>query len=69
MSKKMQFFIYLLERYAESKNMNTQEVILQWDTLELTYFIYEMYDLYHIESIENAFKDINRMVMKKTINA
>ena len=65
MSKEMQFFIYLLERYAESKKSTAQEVIIEWDTLKLTDFIYEMYDLYHIECIENAFQDIERLIKEK----
>lgn len=65
MGKELQFFIYLLERYAESSGRSGTEVIKEWDDLELTEYIYGMYELYHIEALENAFMDIDQMVLKK----
>ena len=62
MSKKMDFFIYLLEQYAEYKNKNAGDVLSLWDKLGITDFVYDMYEMYHIESIQNAFNDIDRMV-------
>ena len=58
----MDFFIYLLEQYAEYKNENAGDVLSLWDKLGITDFIYDMYEMYHIESIQNAFDDIDRMV-------
>lgn len=65
MGKEMEFFIFLLENYAEYKNTTADEVLKLWDRLELTDFIYEMYELYHIERIENAFEDIDKLVAEK----
>jgi len=65
MSKEMEFFIFLLENYAEYKNTTADEVLKLWDELELTDFIYDMYEMYHIERLENAFEDIDRLVEEK----
>jgi hypothetical protein len=65
MSKQSVFFIYLLERYAEAKKSNAQKVLMQWDSLELTNFIYNMYEMYHAERLENAFRDIDELIEGK----
>lgn len=62
MSKQSVFFIYLLERYSEFKQMSASEVLKEWDELNLTKFIYDMYEFYHIERLENAFQDIDSLV-------
>lgn len=61
----MKFFIYLIERYAENKGMTAQKVLQQWDSLDITDFIYDMYELYHIERLENAFDDIDALILEK----
>ena len=33
--------------------------------MELTDYIYDMYELYHVEAIENAFVDIDRLIVEK----
>ena len=63
MSKEMEFFIYLIESYAFYKNNTADKVLKQWDELGITEFIYNMYEMYHIESIENAFRDIDNLIM------
>lgn len=65
MSKEMEFFIFLLESYAAYKNTTADEVLKLWDELKLTDFIYDMYERYHIERIENAFEDIDRLIAEK----
>lgn len=65
MSKEATFFIYLIERYAENKKTTAQKVLKQWDSLGLTDFIYSMYEIYHIERLENAFADIDRLILEK----
>ncbi|MPN07693.1 hypothetical protein SDC9_154964 [bioreactor metagenome] len=62
MSKESDFFIYLLERYAENKKTTAKEVLKQWDALDITKFIYDMYEFYHTERLENAFEDIDSLV-------
>lgn len=64
MTKQSNFFIYLLERYAEYKNCSAIEILNQWESLNLTQFIYDMYDLYHIERLQNAFDDIDNLMAK-----
>jgi len=65
MSKDADFFLYLIERYAVSKDKNAKEILAQWDSLSLTDFIYEMYELYHVERLENAFVDIDELIAEK----
>lgn len=65
MSKQADFFIYLLERYAEAKGTSGQEVLKQWDQLGLTDYIFEMYEIYHSERLQNAFEDIDRLILEK----
>lgn len=66
MSKEMEFFIFLIEQYAEYKNTTADEILKLWDQLELTDFIYDMYELYHIECLENAFEDIDKRIVEKS---
>lgn len=65
MGKEMEFFIFLIENYAEYKNTTADKVLNLWDQLELTDFIYDMYERYHTERIENAYEDIDELVAKK----
>lgn len=67
MSKEGKFFIYLIERYSEAKGITAEKVLKQWDELGLTTFIYEMYELYHIERLENAFDDIDSLILEKQV--
>lgn len=66
MSKEADFFIYLLEHYADNKGRTAVSVLEQWDTLDLTDFIYDMYEIYHVERLENAFDDIDELILEKT---
>lgn len=65
MSKEMEFFIFLIEHYAVYKGTSADEVLKQWDQLGITDFIYDMYELYHIERLENAFEDIDRLTSER----
>lgn len=67
MGKEMEFFIFLLENYAEYKNTTADKIMELWDKLKLTDFIYDMYERYHIERLENAFEDIDRLVAEKQV--
>ena len=60
MSKEMDFFLYLLEKYAEYKNENTFSLLEKWENLNLIDYIMQMYPMYHTERIENAFADIDK---------
>ena len=65
MSKEMIFFIYLLERYASEKQSTAPKILSEWDKLGSTDFIYEMYEIYHTERLQNAFDDIDTLVHEK----
>ncbi len=67
MSKEADFFIYLIERYAEAKQTTARDVLEQWDSLNLTDFIFEMYEIYHVERLENAFDDIDELILEKQV--
>ena len=65
MSKEMNFFIYLLEKYADKKNKNARDILKEWDKLNITQLIYDMYEKYHTETLENAFEDIDKILESK----
>lgn len=65
MSREMAFFMYLTERYAEYKNTTAGNVLKQWDKAGITERIFNLYELYHTEAIENAFADIDRCMKKE----
>ena len=62
MSKEMEFFIFLIERYSYYKNKSAGEILKLLDEKKLTDFIYQMYEMYHIERIENAVDDIDSLI-------
>ena len=64
-SREMDFFMYLIERYAAYKQRPTGDVLREWDALGITELIYDMYERYHIERIENAFEDIDALVQER----
>lgn len=61
----MKFFIYLIERCAEAKDTTADKILQNWDKLNLTDFIYDMYELYHSEALENAFDDIDKLIKQR----
>ncbi|MDL2301998.1 DUF3791 domain-containing protein [Lachnospiraceae bacterium OttesenSCG-928-D06] len=65
MSKETTFFIYLIERYAQAKQTTAQKVLEQWDSLGITQLIYDMYEIYHVERLENAFADIDELILER----
>lgn len=62
MDRQFQFFCYLLESYAQHKATSPAAVLALWDEHGITDFIYDMYEMYHQESIRNAFADIDSLV-------
>ncbi len=62
MSKQGDFFLYLIERYAEQKATSADKVLAEWTRLGVADMIYDMYEIYHCERLENAFEDIDRMI-------
>ena len=62
MSAEFRFFAYLLEAYAAYKESDAGEVLQMLDGKGLTQFVYNMYEMYHAESIDNAFADIDSLI-------
>lgn len=65
MSKEIEFYIYLIERYADFKNITADVVQRQWDEYGISDMIFNMYDIYHVERLQNAFDDIDKMIEEK----
>lgn len=62
MSKEFKFFVYLIESYAIYKGMETSEVLNILSEKKLIDFVYDSYQYYHTEAIENAFRDIDSLI-------
>ena len=62
MTAEMEFFLFLIERYAYEKNRSTGDVLREWDEKDITDEIYDGYFQYHQERLENAFEDIDSLV-------
>ncbi|WP_172135936.1 DUF3791 domain-containing protein [Adlercreutzia sp. ZJ473] len=62
MPREMEFFIFLLEKYAEEKGVTATNAFDQWDAHGITQEIYDNYEMYHSERIENAFEDIDSLL-------
>ena len=62
LDKKIRFFAYLIESYAAYKNTTADVIIKTLDEKGLTDFVYDMYEIYHTETIENAFTDIDSLI-------
>lgn len=62
MTKEMAFFMYLLEYYANYKNMSSGDVMKLWDDKNITKKIFDNYWIYHTEAIENAYMDIDSLI-------
>lgn len=62
MTEEMNFFLFLIERYAAAKGKPTGEVMQTWDDHGITQEIYDNYELYHTERLENAFLDIDNLL-------
>lgn len=65
MTKEMEFFTFLMEQYASYKNTTADKVLRQLDELNLTDYVFNMYEMYHIEALENAFADIDKLIEAK----
>jgi len=62
MTKEMAFFIFLIEKYAYEKKIPTGAVIQLWNEHGITQEIYDNYEMYHQERLENAFEDIECLI-------
>ena len=60
MSKGFRFFIYLLERYADHLDVTAVVAYSRLAEHGLVDYAIGMYELYHVEALENAFADLDR---------
>ncbi len=65
MSKQSDFFLYLIEKYAEYKSTSADKVLAEWKKLGVEDMIYDMYEIYHCERLKNAFEDIDCIMKTK----
>ena len=66
-SKEMSFFTYLLESYAAFKKQRADIIFQQLDDLNLVETIFNNYEMYHRENLNNAFIDIDLLIQKNKI--
>ncbi|MCQ2601969.1 MAG: DUF3791 domain-containing protein [Treponema sp.] len=64
MSEEMFFFTFLMEHYARYKGTTADKVLRQLDELNLTDYVFNMYEMYHVEALSNAYADIDRLIEK-----
>lgn len=62
MTDEMKFFLYLIERYSAYKERPTGDVLKEWDEHGITQEIYDNYEMYHQERLENAYADIDSLL-------
>lgn len=62
----MEFFTFLMEQYAHYKNTTADKVLRQLDELNLTDYVFNMYEMYHVEALENAYMDIDKLIESKS---
>lgn len=62
MSEETKYFLFLIERYAAFKDRITADILREWDEHKITQEIYDNYEMYHQERIENAFEDIDCLI-------
>ena len=62
----MEFFTFLMEQYAQYKNTTAEKILRQLDELKLTDYVFNMYEMYHSEALENAYADIDKLIESKT---
>ena len=66
MTKEMEFFTFLMEQYACYKNTTADKVLRKLDELKLTDYVFNMYEMYHAEALENAYSDIDKLIESKS---
>ena len=55
-----------LERMPRYKNTTADKILRQLDELKLTDYVFNMYEMYHSEALENAYADIDKLIDSKT---
>ena len=68
MSKEYKFFLYMLERYAERNGETADLTMARLKAYDLYDYAVAMYEIYHVEALENAFDDLDRKIAERTLN-
>ena len=62
MSDKSEFFILLIETYAQYRDLKGSEVLQMFKQNNLIPYIQDMYIQYHTETLGNAFDDLDNQL-------
>ena len=62
MTKEFEFFMYLIQHYAWYKNVSPAEILDLLENKELYNLVLNSYEIYHIESLDNAFMDLDSLI-------
>ena len=65
MRKEFSFFLYLLERYAARNSETADRTLARLKSAGLYDYAIDMYELYHVENLENAFADLDAKLAAK----
>ncbi|MBR7121546.1 MAG: DUF3791 domain-containing protein [Lentisphaeria bacterium] len=65
LDKEMAFFIYLLENCAAHRKSSADKILKEWDEAGISDLVYNMYERYHSEDLQNAFADIESLLAEK----
>lgn len=58
MSREFRFFVYLLEHFAAHRGETAADTFDRLERAGLLDYAQNMYELYHVESLDNAFADL-----------
>ena len=61
-SPEMDFFIFLLHHYAFHKGTTADKILKELDERGITDWVFRNYEFYHVEAIENAYRDLDSML-------
>lgn len=62
MSKEFDFFIFLLEMYADHKGVMPGEILKILKEKQLMDTVVSGYEMYHQEALQNAFDDLDSLI-------
>ena len=62
MNEELKFFIFLIEKYAYDRNISTADILRKLKEKKLIQEVYDGYPIYHIESLDNAYADIDNLL-------
>lgn len=63
MTKEMEFFSFLMEQYAAYRKTTANKVLAVLEEKGLTEAVFGMYERYHSEDLQNAFDDMDSMIL------